>query len=260
MTRESLEFDVLIIGAGPAGLATACKIRQLNEELSVCVLEKGSEVGAHILSGAVMQPTAMNELFPNWKELGAPLNVPVIDDEIYYFTSQEKAIKLPKAFEPITLKNHGNYIVSLGNVCRWLAQQAENLGVDVYPGFAAAEILYGYCDQKKTEHVTGVITGDAGIDQHGEKKPSYMQGMEIKAKYTVFSEGCRGHLGKQLIQKYQLDAGKDPQHYGIGIKELWEIDPSKHKKGLVIHTAGWPIAKTNALGGGFCYHLENNQV
>jgi len=260
MSRESLEFDVLIIGAGPAGLATACKIRQLNEELSVCVLEKGSEVGAHILSGAVMQPTAMDELFPNWKELGAPLTVPVVDDEIYYFTSQEKAIKFPKAFEPITLKNHGNYIVSLGNVCRWLAQQATELGVDIYPGFAAAEILYEVCEKTKSEYVTGVITGDAGIDQQGEKKPSYLQGMEIKAKYTVFSEGCRGHLGKQLIQKYQLDAGKDPQHYGIGIKELWEIDPSKHKEGQVIHTAGWPIAETNALGGGFCYHLENNQV
>jgi len=255
MDRETLEFDVLIIGAGPAGLSTACKIRQLNPEISVCVLEKGSEVGAHILSGALLQPTALNELFPDWQSMGAPLNTPVVDDEIYYFTNQEKSIRFPKAFEPITLKNHGNYIVSLGNVCRWLAEKAESLGVEVYPGFAAADILY---DNDNT--VIGVITGDVGLDSQGKQKDSFMPGMEVKAKYTVIGEGCRGHLGKQLIEKYKLDEGKDPQHYGIGIKELWEIPPEKHKAGLVIHTAGWPIADSGQLGGGFCYHLENNQV
>jgi len=255
MAREVLEFDVLIVGAGPAGLATACKIRQLNPDVSVCVLEKGSEVGAHILSGAVMQPTAMNELFPNWQELGAPLNVPVVEDEIYYFTGPKRAVKFPKLFEPVTLKNHGNYVVSLGNVCRWLAQQAEALGAEIYPGFAAAEILYD-----EQGRVVGVATGDSGISANGEKKDSYMPGMELVAKYTVFSEGCRGHLGKALIEKFNLVQGKDPQHYGLGIKELWEIDPKHHREGLVIHTAGWPIAESGASGGGFCYHLDNNQV
>ncbi|OUS28443.1 electron transfer flavoprotein-ubiquinone oxidoreductase [Gammaproteobacteria bacterium 45_16_T64] len=253
--RESLEYDVVIVGAGPAGLAAACRIRQLSSHVTVCVLEKGSEVGAHILSGAIMQPTAMNELFPEWQSMGAPLNVPVTGDEIYYLTNQEKAIRFPKAFEPITLRNHGNYIVSLGNVCRWLAEQAEALGVDIYPGFSAADILYGEDNQ-----VIGVLTADAGIDQQGKPKDSYMPGMELIAKYTVFSEGCRGHLGKQLIQHYQLDKDKDPQHYGLGIKELWEIPEAQHNEGLVIHTAGWPTAETGALGGGFCYHLDNNQV
>ncbi len=266
INRDRMDVDVLIIGAGPAGLATACRLKQLNSDTHVVVLEKGSEVGAHILSGAIIQPTAMDELFPDWKTLGAPLNTPVIDDEIYYF-SQNHGIKFPKLLEPKLLKNHDNYIVSLGNVCRWLAQQAEQLGVEIYPGFAASELIIGENNQ-----VTGVITGDMGIDANGEHKESFMAGMEIHARYSVFSEGCRGHLGKQLIKHYQLDVDssgkkKDPQHYGLGIKELWQIDPEVndlHKEGLVLHTAGWPVsetlAKEKAGGGGFLYHLENNQI
>jgi electron-transferring-flavoprotein dehydrogenase len=259
--RERMDVDVLIIGAGPAGLATACRLKQLNPDTHVMVLEKGSEVGAHILSGAIMQPTAMNELFPNWKAMGAPLNTPVVADEVYYFT-RNRGIKFPKLLEPKLLKNHDNYIVSLGNVCRWLAEQAGSLGVEIYPGFAASELLFG-----GNNEITGVITGDMGLDANGEPKDSYVPGMEINANYTVFSEGCRGHLGKQLIAHYQLDAGKDPQHYGLGIKELWQIDPSlnkEHQAGLVLHTAGWPVsetlAKEKAGGGGFLYHLENNQI
>ncbi|MBL4868433.1 MAG: electron transfer flavoprotein-ubiquinone oxidoreductase [Pseudomonadales bacterium] len=255
MTRETLEFDVVIIGAGPSGLATAIKIRQLNTDVSVCVLEKGSEVGAHILSGAVMQPTAMEELFPNWKDLGAPLNVPVVEDNVYYFFNKSHALKFPKIFEPIEMRNQGNYIVSLGNVCRWLAEQAESLGVEIYPGFAASEILYD-----EAGAVVGVVTGDSGLNQKGEKKDSYLPGMELRGKYTVFCEGCRGHLGQELIRNFALDEGKDPQHYGLGIKEIWEIAPDKHREGLVIHTAGWPISEIGSGGGGFCYHLENNQV
>ena len=259
--RERMDVDVLIIGAGPAGLATACRLKQLNPETHVMVLEKGSEVGAHILSGAIMQPTAMNELFPDWQAMGAPLNTPVIEDEVYYFT-ERMAIKFPKLLEPKLLKNHGNYIVSLGNVCRWLAEQAERLGVEIYPGFAASELLFGNNNQ-----ITGVITGDMGLDANSQAKDSYMPGMEIHASYTVFSEGCRGHLGKQLIKHYQLDDAKDPQHYGLGIKELWQIDPAlndDYKAGLVLHTAGWPVseslAKENSRGGGFLYQLENNQI
>ncbi|NRA23145.1 MAG: electron transfer flavoprotein-ubiquinone oxidoreductase [Oleispira sp.] len=256
-----MDVDVLIIGAVPAGLATACRLKQLNPETHVMVLEKGSEVGAHILSGAIMQPTAMNELFPDWQAMGAPLNTPVIEDEVYYFT-ERMAIKFPKLLEPKLLKNHGNYIVSLGNVCRWLAEQAERLGVEIYPGFAASELLFGNNNQ-----ITGVITGDMGLDANSQAKDSYMPGMEIHASYTVFSEGCRGHLGKQLIKHYQLDDAKDPQHYGLGIKELWQIDPAvndDYKAGLVLHTAGWPVseslAKENSRGGGFLYQLENNQI
>ena len=260
-SRERMDVDVLIIGAGPAGLATACRLKQLNPDTHVMVLEKGSEVGAHILSGAIMQPTAMNELFPNWQAMGAPLNTPVTADEVYYF-SEKRGIKFPKLLEPKLLKNHDNYIVSLGNVCRWLADQAERLGVEIYPGFAASELLFG-----EDKQIIGVITGDMGLAANGQPKDSYTQGMEIRASYTVFSEGCRGHLGKQLIAHYQLDAGKDPQHYGLGIKELWQIDPAlneEHKEGLVLHTAGWPVsetlAKEKAGGGGFLYHLENNQI
>lgn len=265
-SRERMEADVLIIGAGPAGLATACRLKQLNPDTHVMVLEKGSEVGAHILSGAIMQPTAMNELFPNWQAMGAPLNTPVVEDEIYYFT-QKRGIKFPKLLEPKLLKNHDNYIVSLGNVCRWLAEQAELLGVEIYPGFSANELLFGEDGQ-----ISGVITGDMGLNSSGQKKDNFMPGMEIFASYTVFSEGCRGHLGKQLISHYHLDEDqdgnkKDPQHYGLGIKELWQIDPAInnfHKEGLVLHTAGWPVsdtlAKEKAGGGGFLYHLENNQI
>eukprot|EP00747_Dinoflagellata_sp_TGD_P156541 gnl/TRDRNA2_/TRDRNA2_177673_c0_seq11.p2 gnl/TRDRNA2_/TRDRNA2_177673_c0~~gnl/TRDRNA2_/TRDRNA2_177673_c0_seq11.p2 ORF type:complete len:467 (-),score=90.57 gnl/TRDRNA2_/TRDRNA2_177673_c0_seq11:19-1419(-) len=254
-----MEVDVVIVGAGPSGLATACRLGQIaqesGQELSVVVVEKGSEVGAHILSGAVLEPRALNELFPNWKELGAPLNTPVTDDEIFYLTGAEKGSKVPNLFVPKTMHNEGNYVVSLGNVCRWLAEQAEGLGIEIFPGFAATEILYN-----EDGSVKGIATGDFGIDHNGEKKDSYMPGMELHAKYTVFSEGCRGHLGKQLMEKFNLREGTDPQHYGIGIKELWEIDPSKHRQGLVVHTAGWPLTESGSPGGGFLYHLEDNQV
>jgi electron-transferring-flavoprotein dehydrogenase len=249
-----MAYDVVIVGAGPAGLAAACKIKQTNPAYSVCVLEKGSEVGAHILSGAVFEPTALNELFPNWQSMSAPLNTPVTDDHILLLQEQ-KQIKVPGIFAPKTMKNHGNYIISLGNFCRWLATQAENLGVEIFPGFSAAEILYDENDQ-----VMGIATGDMGLDKAGEKKDSYMQGMELHAKFTLFAEGCRGHLGKQLINKYQLDKDKDPQHYGLGIKELWKIPAEQHQPGLVVHSAGWPLSESDTLGGGFLYHLEDNQV
>ena len=249
-----MAYDVVIVGAGPAGLAAACKIKQTNPAYSVCVLEKGSEVGAHILSGAVFEPTALNELFPDWQSMSAPLNTPVTDDHILLLQEQ-KQIKVPGLFAPKTMKNHGNYIISLGNFCRWLATQAENLGVEIFPGFSAAEILYGENDE-----VLGIATGDMGLSKTGEKKDSYMQGMELHAKFTLFAEGCRGHLGKQLINKYQLDKDKDPQHYGLGIKELWKIPAEQHQPGLVVHSAGWPLSETDTLGGGFLYHLEDNQV
>jgi electron-transferring-flavoprotein dehydrogenase len=254
-----MEVDVVIVGAGPSGLATACRLGQIaqesGQELSVVVVEKGSEVGAHILSGAVFEPRALNELFPNWKELGAPLGTEVTGDDIYYFTGANKGTKVPGPFVPKTMHNEGNYIISLGNLCRWLAEQAEGLGIEVFPGFAATEILYN-----EDGSVKGIATGDSGIDHNGEKKPSYTPGMELHAKYTIFSEGCRGHLGKQLMEKFNLSDGADPQHYGIGVKELWEIDPAKHQPGLVVHTAGWPLGESGSHGGGFLYHFENNQV
>ncbi|MFC6328169.1 electron transfer flavoprotein-ubiquinone oxidoreductase [Alloalcanivorax gelatiniphagus] len=259
MERESMEVDVVIVGAGPSGLATACRLGQIaqesGQELSVVVVEKGSEVGAHILSGAVFEPRALNELFPDWKEKGAPLNAPVTTDEIYYFTGADKASKVPGPFAPKTMHNEGNYVISLGNLCRWLAEQAEGMGIEIFPGFAASEILYN-----EDGSVKGIATGQMGVAADGEHKPSYDPGMELHAKYTVFSEGCRGHLGKQLMEKYNLREGVDPQHYGIGIKELWEIDPSKHKKGLVMHSAGWPLSESGSPGGAFLYHLEDNQV
>lgn len=257
MERESMEFDVVIVGAGPAGLSTACRLMQIalekDQELMVCVVEKGSEVGAHILSGAVFETRALDELFPDWKEKGAPLNTPVKADDIYWLNNDKKGIKIPAFMTPKTMHNEGNYIVSMGNVCRWLAEQAEELGVMIFPGFAASEILFN-----EDGSVGGVITGDMGIDKEGKPKDSFMPGMELKAKYTVFSEGCRGHLGKQLIAKFELDKGQSPQHYGIGFKEIWDIDPAKHQEGLVVHTAGWPM--TDSTGGSYLYHAENNQV
>ncbi|WP_417553418.1 electron transfer flavoprotein-ubiquinone oxidoreductase [Marinomonas fungiae] len=251
--RESMEFDVVIVGAGPSGLSTAIRLKQLNAELNVCVLEKGSEVGAHILSGAVLEPRSLNELFENWQELGAPLNTPVTKDEVYLLKDGELSKAIPHSLVPNSMKNDGNYIVSVGNLCRWLAEQAEGLGVEIFPGFAAAEILY-----HEDGSVKGVATGDMGVSASGEKLPTYMEGMELHATYAVFSEGCRGHLGKQLIQKFSLDKDADPQHYALGIKELWQIDPSKHQPGLVVHGAGWPLEE--ASGGFFLYHTDNNQV
>ncbi|WP_067216474.1 electron transfer flavoprotein-ubiquinone oxidoreductase [Marinomonas gallaica] len=251
--RESMEFDVVIVGAGPSGLSTAIRLKQLNAELNICVLEKGSEVGAHILSGAVLEPRALNELFENWQDLGAPLNTPVTKDEVYVLKNGEVSKEIPHALVPNSMKNDGNYIVSVGNLSRWLAEQAEGLGVEIFPGFAAAEILY-----HEDGRVKGVATGDMGISASGEQLPTYMEGMELHATYTVFSEGCRGHLGKQLIQKFSLDTNADPQHYALGIKELWQIDPAKHQPGLVVHGAGWPLE--DASGGFFLYHTDNNQV
>ncbi|SFO89971.1 electron transfer flavoprotein-ubiquinone oxidoreductase [Pseudomonas borbori] len=262
MEREFMEFDVVIVGAGPAGLSAACRLKQkaaeAGKEISVCVVEKGSEVGAHILSGAVFEPRALTELFPDWKELGAPLNTQVVRDDIYLLNNATKASRIPDLFVPKTMHNQGNYIISLGNLCRWLAQQAENLGVEIYPGFAAQEALI---DEKGS--VYGILTGDLGVDREGNPKEGYYTpGMELRAKYTLFAEGCRGHIGKQLIKKYNLDSEADAQHYGIGIKEIWDVDPAKHEQGLVVHTAGWPLSLVDSenTGGSFLYHLENNQV
>ncbi|GAA6205913.1 electron transfer flavoprotein-ubiquinone oxidoreductase [Thalassotalea sp. SU-HH00458] len=258
MERESMEFDVVIVGAGPSGLSTACRLMQLaqekEQELMVCVVEKGSEVGAHILSGAVFEPRALNELFPDWQEKGAPLTTKVTGDDIYLFNNEESAIKLPNFSVPKTMHNEGNYIASMGNMCRWLAEQAEQLGVEIFPGFPAQEVIYN-----DDGSVAGVLTGDMGLDVEGNPKDSFVPGMELRAKYTVFAEGCRGHLGKELIKKFNLDADKSPQHYGLGFKEIWDIDPEKHQEGLVVHTAGWPLDK-DTNGGGYLYHAENNQV
>ncbi|MCG9698067.1 electron transfer flavoprotein-ubiquinone oxidoreductase [Shewanella sp. Isolate11] len=258
MERESMEFDVVIVGAGPAGLATACRLMQISQdsgqELSVCVVEKGSEVGAHILSGAVFEPRALDELFSDWKEAGAPLNTAVTDDELYMLSTESKFRAMPNALIPKTMHNDGNYIISVGNLARWLAERAEALGVEIFPGFPASELLFN-----DDGSVKGIIIGDMGIGADGQPKDSYEPGMELHAKYTVFSEGCRGHLGKQLIEKYHLDNGKTPQHYGIGFKEIWKVPSEQHHQGKVVHTGGWPLTE-GASGGGFLYHLEDNQV
>jgi electron-transferring-flavoprotein dehydrogenase len=254
-----MEFDVVVVGAGPAGLSAAIKLSQLAQEqereVSICVVEKGSEVGAHILSGAVLETTALDELLPDWRSMGSPLNTEVTKDVFYYYTSGTSAAQIPNLFLPAPVHNDGNYIVSMGNVCRWLAEQAENMGIEVYPGFAAAELLFN-----DDGSVKGVATGDMGISAEGEQKDSYMPGMELHAKYTLFAEGCRGHLGKELIAHFGLDEGKDPQHYGIGIKEVWQIKPELHEEGKVIHGLGWPLSESGSSGGAFMYHAENNEV
>lgn len=259
MERESMEFDVVIVGAGPAGLSAAIRLMQgaadSGQELSVCVVEKGSEVGAHILSGAVFEPRALNELIPDWQAKGAPLSTPVTADDIQVLRSATSGIKVPGLFAPTTMHNQGNYIISLGNLCRWLAEQAEELGVEIFPGFTAAEVLYG-----DDGSVQGIITGDMGVAADGSEKDGYMPGMELHAKTTLFAEGARGHLGKSLMEKFQLNANAEPQHYGLGIKELWDVSPDVHEPGKVVHTSGWPLAENGAAGGSFMYHLENNQV
>jgi electron-transferring-flavoprotein dehydrogenase len=252
MSRESMQYDVVVVGGGPAGLSAAIRVKQLSPETSVCVLEKGSEIGAHILSGAVMDPRGISELIPDWKEKGAPLNTPVTEDR-FLFLTQSASFKTPSFLLPACFRNHGNFVISLGSFTRWLGQQAEAAGVEIFPGFSASEILYD------GDTVKGVATGDMGIGKTGEKTAAYQPGVELHGKYTLFAEGCRGQLGRQIEARYRLREGKDPQVYGIGLKELWDVKPEKHQAGLVVHTAGWPLG-SDTYGGSFLYHQENSQV
>ena len=253
MTREVMEYDVVIVGGGPSGLATAIKLKQLNSEINVCVLEKGAEIGSHILSGNVFETRALDELIPNWKDLNSPIKTKVTKEK-FLFLGKTKSLSWPTWLLPKVQQNHKNYIISLANLCRWLAEQAETLGVEIFPGFPASDILY-----HEDGSVKGVITQDMGLDKNGEKKHSYEPGMELHAKVTVFAEGCRGHLGKNLIKKFDLSKGKNPQQYGIGFKEIWKVDEKNHHEGLVMHTAGWPL-DNNTYGGSFIYHAENKEV
>jgi electron-transferring-flavoprotein dehydrogenase len=258
MERESMEFDVIVVGAGPAGLATASRLMQIardaGKEITVCVVEKGSEVGAHILSGAVFEPNVLDELFSDWREKDAPLKTKVTSDDIYLLSSDKDSRAMPNALVPKTMHNDGNYIISVGNLCRWLAGRAEELGVEIFPGFAASELLF-----HEDGSVKGILIGDMGVGSDGQPKDSFTPGMELHAKYTVFSEGCRGHLGKQLIEKFHLDSGKTPQHYGLGFKEIWKVPAGQHQQGKVVHTGGWPLTEGSS-GGGFLYHMEDNQI
>jgi len=249
-----MEFDVVIVGGGPAGLAAACRLMQLDSNLSVVVIEKGAEIGAHILSGNVFEPTGLNELFPDWKNMGAPVKTAVTGDDVYFLTSANKAIRTPNIFVPRPMHNKGNYIISLGRLCQWLGEQAEAAGVNVFPGFAASEVLYD-----EDGRVTGVATSDMGIGKDGERKSTYQAGYELLGKYTIFAEGVRGNLSEQLMDRFELRKDADPQHYGIGFKEIWEVDAHKHAEGLVVHTAGWPL-DNHTEGGGFLYHAANKQI